>query len=177
MSDNGAMGNGGQGERDTLNDALNGGVDRALVHDHITALRGVVPKAAWGETSYFFNPGQRFERGTYFATIKDHDGVNDHASRLDRPGVWRLNMGVAKPVYFALFGPPPPRPGKGRTIEGDWDFTALDTLMPHPVYGWMGWIAVLNPSPATWARCRPLIESAYERAKATFDKRMKATDR
>ena len=148
---------------------------RDLVHDHVSSMPGVVPKAAWGETSYFYNPGHRFERGTYFATIKDHDGANDRASRLDRPGVWRLNMGVAKERYVALFGPPPPRPDRARTIEGDWDFTMLDTITPHPVYGWMGWIAVLNPSASTWARCRPLIESAHGRARATFDKRVKAT--
>ena len=157
-------------------DAVSEETDRELVHDHIVALPGVVPKAAWGETSYFYNPGLRFERGTYFATIKDHDGANDRASGLDRPGVWRLNMGVTKECYVALFGPPPPRPGKGMTVEGDWDFTALDRITPHPVYGWMGWVAVLNPSSATWNRCLPLIECAHERARATFGKRIGAAD-
>ncbi|WP_430448721.1 DUF6194 family protein [Rhodophyticola sp.] len=144
------------------------------VHSHITTqLEGVIPKDAWGETSYFYNPGRVFDRGTYFATIKEKNGDNDKASGLDRDGVWRLNMGVSKGAYFELFGPPPPRPGKGGIVDGDWDFTALDTLTPHPIYGWMSWVAVLNPSLATWATCQELLADAHGRAKVTFEKRVK----
>lgn len=152
-------------------------MEREDVDAHIAAMPGVVPKAAWGETSYFYNPGSRFERGTYFATLKDHDGASDRASRLDRPGVWRLNIGVGKTTYLALFGPPPHRPGKGETIEGHWDFTALDVLTPHPVYGWMSWVAVLNPSAETWARCIDLLADAHKRAAATFERRVRAAQR
>ncbi len=144
------------------------------IHRHITeVLDGVFPKDAWGETSYFYNPGRMFERGTYFATLKGKDGDNDKASSLNRPGVWRLNIGVSKEVYFELFGPPPPRPGKGGVIEGNWNFTELDRIMPHPVYGWMSWVAVLNPSEAMWARCIPMIADAHNRARVNFEKRLK----
>lgn len=144
------------------------------VHDHILReLDGVFPTEAWGETSYFYNPGHVFDHGAYFATIKQRNGPNDSASQLDRRGVWRLNMGVSKAAYFELFGPPPHRPGKGVIIASDWDFAALDTFTPHPVYGWMSWVAVLNPSEATWARCVRLLQSAHSRAMGTFDQRLR----
>lgn len=149
-------------------------MEREAVHAHIAALTGVVPTRAWGEASYFYNPRRALPRGTYFATIKNHDGTNDRASELDREGVWRLNMGVSKPAYLERFGPPPPRPDKGRTVDGGWDFTATDTLTPHPVYGWMSWIAVLNPTETTWtAACVPLLTNAHARARTTFSGRVR----
>lgn len=135
-------------------------------------LEGVAPLSAWGEVSYFYNPDHKLKRGTYFATIKEKDGDNDKGSHIDREGVWRLNIGLTKPTYQALFGPNPNRPGKGAIIEGPWDFTQLDTLMPHPVYGWMSWIAVLNPSQPTWEQCLPLLRDAHGKAKAAFEKRI-----
>ena len=66
-----------------------------------------MPLSAWGEVSYFYNPGHRLKRGTYFTTIKQKDGKNDKGSQIDREGVWRLNIGVSKPVFKRLFGPPP----------------------------------------------------------------------
>jgi len=141
--------------------------------EHIASLPGVIPAEAWGETAFFYNPGQRFARGTYFATIKQADGANDSASRLDRDGVWRLNIGPRRETFLALFGPPPPRPMKGQTIAGDWDFTRPDVMMPHPVYGWMGWIAILSPGEQSWQRCQALISDAHDRASATFQKRLR----
>lgn len=99
---------------------------------------GTVSVEAWGETSIFYNLGRTLPRGVYFATVKRKDGANDRASRLDRPGVWRFNVGAPRPLYLERFGPPPPRPSKGGVVEGAWDFHALDRITPHPVYGWMG---------------------------------------
>ena len=132
----------------------------------------IVPKDRWGETSFFVNPEGRFAHGAYFATIKRKDGENDSASGLDRDGVWRLNFGLTPSSFKSLFGPRPARPAKGRTIEGDWDFTALDTLTPHPVYGWMGWVSVNCLSASTFESCKPLLQDAYGKAVATLQRRM-----
>lgn len=152
-------------------------VDPAQAINHAAALEGVEVHRAWGETSCFYNPGGEFARGTYFLTIKEKDGDNDRASELDREGVWRLNIGTARSDFEALFGQPPKRPGKGEHIEGPWDFTVLDQITPHPVYGWMSWIAVVSPSLETWRRCIPLVDSAYAKARTTFEKRLKAAAR
>lgn len=148
------------------------GLNRQTAIDHLSAIDGVTIVETWGETSFFYNPGHRFKRGAYFATIKDVDSENDKASNLSREGVWRLNMGICKQTYRNLFGPPPPRPAKGHVIDGPWDLTALDTLTPHPIYGWMNWVAILNPSIASWASCQPLIVNAAARAKQVFERRL-----
>ena len=127
---------------------------------------------AWGETSLFYNPGNQLPRGVYFATVKSKDGENDRASNLDRESVFRLNIGTTKPLFLERFGPPPPRPAKGMHIEGNWDFTALDRLTPHPVYGWMSWVSILNPSDASMIDLEPLLDAAYQKAVTAFDKRI-----
>jgi hypothetical protein len=133
---------------------------------------GMVAVEAWGETSLFYNPGRVLPRGVYFATVKQKDGANDRASRLDRAGVFRFNLGTSKPLFRARFGPPPPRPGKGGVVEGPWDFTGLDVITPHPVYGWMSWVSVLNPSHRTFAEMEEMIEAAVQKAEAAFDKKV-----
>lgn len=136
-------------------------------------LNDVVPLNTWGETAYFYNPNDVLKRGTYFGTIKEKNGDNDKSSQLDRDGVWRLNMGVQKTTFLKTFRHTPARPAKGCIIEGPWDFTQLDQITPHPIYGWMNWVAVLNPSAETFEKCKPLIVDAHERAMKTFNKRVK----
>lgn len=131
----------------------------------------VHPLDSWGERSFFLNPDRQLNRGTYFATLKEKDSKNDRASRLDRDGVFRLNMGVSKERYLSLFSHLPRRPAKGRFIDGGYDFQKIDTILPHPVYGWMGWVCVLNPSPDTFQDCRNLLDNAYDKAlEATMKK-------
>lgn len=137
----------------------------------MTNFEDVVPHYTWGEHSYFYNPSGLKPRGSYFLTIKQKDGANDTASNLDRPGVWRLNFGLPKATFIHCFGHPPSRPGKGMAVEGPWDFTALDQLMPHPVYGWMAWVSILNPSQKSFETLKPLIIQAYSKARDGFDKR------
>ena len=137
------------------------------------AFPNVVPKASWGETSFFVNPNNILPSGAYFATLKEKDGENDKASSLDRDGIFRLNFGPGKLAYESLFGAKPARPTKGEIISGTWDFTELDQLMPHPIYGWMGWMCILNPSIATFDKLFPLLEKAYEKAQKTVEDRIK----
>ena len=133
----------------------------------------IVPKVSWGETSFFVNPGKQLPSGTYFATIKDKDGEHDRASDLDRSGAFRLNFGPGRDAFTALFGAPPARPAKGCVIDGHWDFTECNRLVPHPVYGWMSWMAVINPDDETFHQCKPLLEKAYIRALMTTEKKLK----
>ncbi len=132
----------------------------------------VHPKASWGETSFFVNPGLRLPSGAYFATLKQQDGEHDRASELWRDGVCRFNFGPPKSAFVELFGVPPARPSKGGIIEGPWNFAAIDVLMPHPVYGWMGWVCVLNPGEKTFLQIETLLDSAYGKARATVEKRL-----
>jgi hypothetical protein len=93
-----------------------------------------------------------------FATIVTSDAY-DQFSNLDRPSVFRLNMGLSRDTFRSLF------PSDSHSIAEDQidrpDFTALDQLMPHPVYGNMFWLCVLSPSDSTFAKVRPLLAEAY----------------
>jgi len=46
----------------------------------------------------------------------------------------------------------------------DPDYAALDTVVPHPVYAKQRWVAILNPSRASFDDVvKPLIAEAHER--------------
>jgi hypothetical protein len=132
---------------------------------------GLVETESWGETGLFYNPREKLARGTYFLTVKEKDGDNDRASRLDRDGVWRLNFAVRPDTFTELFGEKPDRPAKGEVIAGDFDFAETDVILPHPVYGWTNWVCVLSPSEATFEDVKPLIEESYDLAVERFDNR------
>jgi hypothetical protein len=124
---------------------------------------------SWGEKSYFYNPGKVKPRGSYFCTMKEKDGDNDKASGLDREDVFRFNFGVSKEVFKELFSEIPARPGKGGIIEGLYNFTEIDILTPHPIYGWMCWIAILNPSQESFNSLQSLLKESYGRIKKKHD--------
>jgi len=132
---------------------------------------GVVPKPSWGETSLFYNPGRLLPNGVYFCTLKEKNGENDKASGLDREGVFRLSIGITKETFEKHFGSRPKRPPKGGVINATHDFTAQNELMPHPIYGWMSWVQVLNPSAPTFESLLPLITEAHENAVIKFNKK------
>lgn len=104
-----------------------------------------------GDWFFFFGAERHFP----FATVVTRDNEFDHLSRLDRDGVFRLNLGLSKPGYAAVF----------ETAQDEaWDYTAFDRLMPHPMYARMHWVSVLNPSRLTFERLQPLLAEAYELA-------------
>lgn len=145
----------------------------AVIQRIMREFHDLVPKATWGETSLFYNPGQVLKNGVYFATIKEHDGENDKASHLDREGVFRLSFGLTPASYEQRFGPRPPRPDKGGVVPTGHDFTALNELMPHPVYAWMGWVQVLSPTDQTMRDLTLLLTKAHEKARAGFTRRIR----
>ena len=89
-----------------------------------------------------------------FATIVTTDEHDDgEPSRLSRPGVFRLNIGVGKATFERLLG-----------ATKDPDYAALDTILPHPVYAKQRWISILNPSHATVRDLViPLLDGAHGR--------------
>lgn len=134
-------------------------------------LEGTVLVESWGERGIFYNPEGRLKRGIYVLTVKEKDGDNDRASGLDREGVWRVNVGVRKNTFTQLFGPVPKRPEKGGVVDMPVDFSAMDQVLPHPVYAWMGWVCVLNPSERTFEVFKPLIREGYEYAKEKYSRK------
>ena len=132
-------------------------ISKYLLHN----FHGITQIEAWGEKSFFYNPDREFSRGTYFCTLKEKDGENDSASKLNRDGIYRLNFGIEKSTFLELFHTIPNRPSKGMCIEGDYDFSKLDSLSPHPIYGWMCWVAILNPSNESFRKIESLLSESY----------------
>lgn len=124
----------------------------------------VHPATVWGDTFFYYNPDRARPDEVYFATLKSADDDYDNASNLNRPGVFRLNVGIGKESYFSLFEARPARPGPEGNFDAAHDFAALDRLMPHPVYGRQYWVCALNPGPGTFEALRPLLAEAYQLA-------------
>ena len=104
--------------------------------------------------AYFFSVDaeKHWPNFATLVTTNEHDDASD----LDRPGVFRLNLGVDRSTFEAIDASSP-----------DPDFRAFDTLLPHPVYGQQLWISILNPTHDTFERTvAPLIALAHDRVAA-----------
>ena len=123
------------------------------------------------EKSLFYNPNNKLKRGIYILTIKDKNGPNDKVSNLDRENIFRVNIGIRKETFKKLFNEIPKRPSKGGIVNMPYDFTLLNTILPHPIYAWMYWICILNPSNEMFERSKPLINESYEYAQEKFSKK------
>jgi hypothetical protein len=77
----------------------------------------------FGCTFFFYGSDHKLP----FATLASSDNDYDRVSNLSRPGVFRLNIGVSKQRFQSLFGLKTLDPRR-------YDFTRLDTIMPHPDY-------------------------------------------
>lgn len=133
-------------------------MDETSIFEYITGtFEGVQTVNAMGATFFSYDPEHKFP----FATIVTND-EHDQVSNLNRPSVFRLNIGISKPTFQALFGSPILRASVEDLIASGYDFTALNQLMPHPVYGRMYWVCILNPSTASFDEViKPLLAEAY----------------
>jgi hypothetical protein len=156
--------------------------EKAII-DRITSLEGVdgvtasaatgAPEAAWGDTFFTYDPERRLDAAQQFpfATIVTKDyGDFDNASDLNRPGLFRLNVGVGSRTYESLFGPA----GAAHLAGGGRDFSVADTLLPHPAYARQHWVCIVNPGDETFEReIWPLLLEAHETAAARYHRQRK----
>jgi hypothetical protein len=120
---------------------------------------GVDVVTAMEATFFSLDPVRHFPSIATIVTTDDHDQASD----LSRPGVYRLNIGLGRTTFRRLFP-------ANATVEHD--YTALDGLMPHPVYGAQNWVCVLNPAEKTFEDVlKPLLDEAYELEKARAKRR------
>jgi len=123
---------------------------------------GIDTVVASGNTFFFYNPVSDLPPDHNFpiVTLVTND-LYDQFSNLNRPDVYRLNIGISKSTFQSLFG----AQQRGDDVGKGYDFTALDQVMPHPVYGRMYWVCVLNPRETTFKTAvQPLLAEAYEMA-------------
>lgn len=139
-------------------------MNETLLTQYITDTFASVETADnFGYTFFFYDSDHKLP----FATLATTDNDYDRVSNLDRPGVFRLNIGVSKETFQSLFGT------DGVTIS-DYDFTVLDRIMPHPEYAPQYFVCVLSPSEATFQAIKPLLAEAYTIAVRRYTKRQKS---
>jgi hypothetical protein len=153
-------------------------MNESEISQYITeTFEGVDVVVASGDSFFFYNPDSNVppDHRFPFVTIVTSD-INDQFSNLNRPSVFRLNIGIGKQTFRALFGDPAALPSVSAADSGDisrdYDFTTLDQLMPHPVYGRLLWVCVLNPSEETFeTKVQQPLAEAYDLAVSKYKRR------
>lgn len=131
-----------------------------------------------GNSFFFYNPDTNVppDHRFPFVTLVTNDSY-DQFSNLNRPSIFRLNIGLSKQTFRSLFGeislPSLKDSVKiGGENPGDYDFTTLNQVMPHPVYGRMYWVCVLNPGDETFeTQVQPLLAEAYDMAVSKYKRK------
>ena len=120
------------------------------------------PELAWGDTFYYITNAAGRSPKMPFATvvIKDYTGF-DEASKLNRGGLFRLNVDLGKERFEALFGY---LPAEHPAHHDRYDYTALNVVFPHPTYASYGWASIINPSGNAEVQVKELLVAARERA-------------
>jgi hypothetical protein len=134
------------------------GPDPAIIVEYIRETYPETDILESGGTWFFsFDPERHFPNYATIVTNNDYDDGSD----LDREGVFRLNLGLTRPTFERLVGAQ-----MGDATRAP-DYTALDTLLPHPTYAAQLWVSILNPSATTWREVVvPLIAEAHDRLAA-----------
>lgn len=123
---------------------------------------GVNPLENLGDTFLIYDPDLDLppERQLPFATIVTGD-TYDSVSDLSRADAYRLNIGLTKASYTALFGAPPTQRDERGVLDTGLDYAATDTLMPHPHYASQYWVCVVNPADATLDTVQTMLIEAH----------------
>ncbi len=138
-------------------------MNESLIENYImTTFPEVETTTNFGYTFFFY----KSERVQPFATLVAADNEYERISNLDRPGVFRLNIGVSRQTFQSLFG-------TAKVDVSNYDFTALDIIMPHPDYAPQNFVCVLSPGEATLAQTQALLAEAYGIAVERFNRRNK----
>ncbi len=123
-------------------------MDFETVQRTLAAFPGTLIVDAGGDLFAIHDPDDTYDQQPRqgWATVVTSD---DSASDLNRPGIYRLNIGLPRARFRELVDP-----------AAHHDLTAIDVLLPHPVYAGYNWVCVLNPD-RTWAVVRQLLAEAH----------------
>ncbi|MFJ2669924.1 DUF6194 family protein [Streptomyces sp. NPDC087525] len=127
---------------------------------------GDFPELVWGDAFFYYAPDGQMPRNVQpYGTIVTKNYPDDTASDLDPPGRRRVNVHVDRTTFRELTGEEP------RGLSRPRDYAAADSVVPHPVYGALGWISVVNPGERTTGTVVRLLRGAHDAARARFERR------
>jgi hypothetical protein len=124
------------------------------------------PEIAWGDRFFYYSPDGVVPPGQPFATVVTNDYPDVPAAGLDRQGAFRVNVAAGKEVFRARLGRAPR--GSASPATGP---ATPDVVAAHPTYGSLGWLAVLDPGPATRSDLLELLRGAHGAARARYERR------
>lgn len=127
------------------------------------------PEVSWGDLFFYYAPDQVLPPSQPFATIVTKDYPDDRSARLDRAGAFRLNVSAGTAEFTRRMGRAPRDPA-GHEPDPD----VPDVVRAHPVYGGLGWLAVVDPGPRTRTAVRELLRSAHRQARMRYERRSAA---
>ncbi|UOQ87696.1 DUF6194 family protein [Agromyces endophyticus] len=111
------------------------------------------PEIAWGDRFFYFAPDGVVPPGQPFATIVTKDYPDEPPAGLG-DGVFRVNIDAGR-----------------RGQEQVDDPTRRDVVAPHPAYGHLGWVAVVEPGERTADELHDLLRDAHAAAKRRWERR------
>jgi hypothetical protein len=101
-----------------------------------------------------------------FVTIADSDNEYDSVSKLNREGVFRINIGVSRETFTSLLAD---------SSSENVDYSALDVFLPHPDYAKQHFVCILNPSPKNEAVTKKLIVEAHSIAASRLQRKKRGS--
>lgn len=124
---------------------------------------GVFPEIGWGDAFFYYAPDGEVPQAVQpYGTIVTKNYPGDVLSALDAPGRLRVNIQLDRATFRQLTG------------ESPVGHAAVDTVLPHPVYGAQNWICVVNPGERTYDTVLRLLRAAHDAARARFERRRQA---
>src|SRR3712207_5827254 len=127
------------------------------------------PEAGWGDAFCWYAPDGVVPRTQPFATVVTRDHPGDEASRLDRPGAFRVNVAAGGDVVHRWTGRAP-RGAPSPHVHP----SAPDVVIPPPVCGLLGLVAGVDPGPRTDQVVRDLLRTAHSLARARYERRCRS---
>jgi hypothetical protein len=112
-----------------------------------------------GDLFFMYNKNEKQP----FATIVTRDNEYDSTSDLNRAGFFRLNIGLDKETFNSMFGGMTDQKGFEAYMNLGIDFTKEDIVMPHPTYGALYWICIVNPSNKTFESLKEHLELSFNK--------------
>lgn len=118
------------------------------------------PELAWGDAFFYYAPdGQVPTTVQPYGTVVTKNYPDDVSCDLDRPDRWRVNVHVGRE--------------RARELVSDREHDAVvpDVLLPHPLYGDLGWVCVVNPGERTSDAVLGLLRAAHDAARRRYERR------
>ncbi len=111
------------------------------------------PEVAWGDSFFYYAPDGVVPPGQPFATIVTKDYPGEPPSGLG-DGIFRVNVDA------------------GRRDQPEVDDPAVrDMVIPHPVYGHLGWVCIVQPGQQTTGELQELLRGAHDAARRRWTRR------